>query len=58
MCFRLIGADHVLVNYTELYEYFGKLAGESGRMTAQSHAAFPLLFNGIFYGSASDEPIF
>ncbi len=25
---------------------------------AQSHAAFPLLFNGIFYGSADNEPIF
>ena len=25
---------------------------------SQSHAAFPLLFNGIFYGSADDEPIF
>ena len=25
---------------------------------AQSHAAFPLLFNGIFYGSADDQPIF
>ena len=25
---------------------------------SQSHAAFPLLFNGIFYGLADDEPIF
>ena len=25
---------------------------------AQSHAAFPLLFNGIFYGSADNAPIF
>ena len=25
---------------------------------SQSHAAFPLLFNGIFYGSADGEPIF
>jgi hypothetical protein len=25
---------------------------------SQSHAAFPLLFNGIFYGSADNEPIF
>ena len=25
---------------------------------AQSHAAFPLLFNGILYGSADDQPIF
>ena len=25
---------------------------------SQSHAAFPLLFNGILYGSADDEPIF
>jgi hypothetical protein len=25
---------------------------------SQSHAAFPLLFNGIFYGSADDGPIF
>ena len=25
---------------------------------SQSHAAFPLLFNGIFYGSAQYEPIF
>ena len=25
---------------------------------SQSHAAFPLLFNGIFYGSADDELIF
>ena len=25
---------------------------------SQSHAAFPLLFNGIFYGSADRAPIF
>ena len=25
---------------------------------SQSHAAFPLLFNGIFYGSADNAPIF
>jgi len=30
-----IGADYELVNYTELYEYFQKLAGESDRMTAE-----------------------
>ena len=30
-----IGADYVLPNYTELYEYFGKLAAESDRMTMQ-----------------------
>ncbi|MEE3185392.1 MAG: M14 metallopeptidase family protein, partial [Gemmatimonadota bacterium] len=30
-----IGADYELVNYTELYDYFTKLAGESDRMTVQ-----------------------
>ena len=30
-----IGADYQLVNYTELYEYFEKLAGESDRMTVE-----------------------
>jgi len=30
-----IGADYVLVNYTELYEYFQKLSGESDRMTVE-----------------------
>ena len=30
-----IGADYQLVNYTELYEYFQKLAGESDRMTVE-----------------------
>ena len=30
-----IGADYELVNYTELYEYFGKLAGESDRMIVE-----------------------
>jgi len=30
-----IGADYVLVNYTQLYEYFHKLAGESDRMTVE-----------------------
>ena len=30
-----IGADYQLVNYTELYEYFKKLAGESDRMTVE-----------------------
>ena len=38
----------------------GKLFLFTPRITfrSQSHAAFPLLFNGIFYGSADDEPIF
>ena len=38
----------------------GKLFLFTPRITfrSQSHAAFPLLFNGIFYGSAADEPIF
>ena len=38
----------------------GELFLFSPRITfrSQSHAAFPLLFNGIFYGSADDEPIF
>ena len=30
-----IGADYQLVNYTALYEYFKKLAGESDRMTVE-----------------------
>ena len=30
-----IGADYQLVNYTELYEYFQKLAGESDRLTVE-----------------------
>ena len=30
-----IGADYQLVNYTALYEYFQKLAGESDRMTVE-----------------------
>ena len=30
-----IGADYKLINYTELYEYFQKLAGESDRMTVE-----------------------
>ena len=30
-----IGADYELVNYTELYDYFTKLAGESDRMTVE-----------------------
>ena len=30
-----IGADYVLVDYTQLYEYFEKLAGESDRMTVE-----------------------
>ncbi len=30
-----IGADYVLVNYTELYEYFQKLGEESDRMTVR-----------------------
>ena len=30
-----IGADYQLVNYTELYAYFQKLAGESDRMTVE-----------------------
>ena len=38
----------------------GKLFLFTPRITfrSQSHAAFPLLFNGILYGSADDEPIF
>ncbi len=38
----------------------GKLFLFTPRITfrSQSHAAFPLLFNGIFYGSADEEPIF
>ena len=37
----------------------GKLFLFSPRITfrSQSHAAFPLLFNGIFYGSAQEGPI-
>ena len=37
----------------------GKLFLFTPRITfrSQSHAAFPLLFNGIFYGSADDGPI-
>tara|TARA_Y100000590_G_scaffold466934_2_gene643944 strand:- start:2338 stop:5058 length:2721 start_codon:yes stop_codon:yes gene_type:complete len=37
----------------------GKLFLFSPKITfrSQSHAAFPLLFNGIFYGSAQKEPI-
>ena len=38
----------------------GKLFLFTPRITfrSQSHAAFPLLFNGIFYGSADNETIF
>ena len=37
----------------------GKLFLFSPKITfrSQSHAAFPLLFNGIFYGSAQEGPI-